>query len=158
MRLIFFFVAGVLACAVSRAQSTCVHRSGAILRSAPQATAPMSWKVPKYMPLAMTGQSRTGYIEVIDVDGQKHWASTKDVNSRLKCLVVAARKSKLRTGPGGEFAIAHAGVADKYSTFVDLGGEDGWTQVQDEMGDKAWINLDHVWKPSRRLRMSFEAD
>jgi uncharacterized protein YgiM (DUF1202 family) len=158
MRLIFFFlVLGVLGGSLAQAQtSLCVHRSGALLRSSPQASAPLSWKVPKYMPLKSTGFSKNGFYEVVDLDGQKHWASSNDVSSRLKCLVVSARTARLRTGPGSEFAVARAGVADRYSTFIDHGGEDGWTQVEDQDGEKSWINLDQVWKPSRRLRMSFD--
>jgi len=159
MRLTFFFCAWLMCFAsMSWADSLCVTKSGAVLRAEPQEKALMSWQVPKYMPLKSTGSRQNGFAEVIDVDGERHWASLRDVSAKMKCLVVRTRRSKLRTGPGINFAPSDLGVADRYGTFIDMGGEDEWTQVQDELGGRAWISLDHVWKPQKRMRMSFEAD
>jgi uncharacterized protein YgiM (DUF1202 family) len=155
--LIFFLVS--IASAGFAADSTfCVNKSGAILRSAPDSSAPQSWKVPKFMPLQGTGARKGAWVEVVDVDGQKHWANTKDLSPKITCLVVKARKVQLRTGPGAEYDPSPAGVADRYTTFLDLGGEDGWTQVEDEMGQRGWINLDQIWKPRKKMRMSFDGE
>lgn len=157
MRLIFFFCLGLFSAQSSAwAQIFCVQRAGAELRSSPSSSAQISWKVPLHMPLMGTGVKKNGYYEVTDVDGQKHWAASGDVTTQKKCLVVKAKKAKLRSGPGPEFGVSGLGVADRYYSFVDLGGEDGWTKVQDESGSQAWINLDQVWKPSHKLRMSFD--
>jgi SH3-like domain-containing protein len=110
------------------------------------------------MPLSITGKKQGPWIEVTDVDGQTHWANKRDVSSRMSCVVVKTNTTKLRAGPGKTFDMAGLGVVDKYSAFLDLGGEDGWTQVVDDAGEKAWVNLDHIWKPSKKLRMSFDPD
>lgn len=117
----------------------------------------MSWKVPRYMPLQPTGTTKGSWTEVSDVDGAKHWVQDRDVTTKLTCLVVKTKRSRLRLGPGSQFEMAPGGVADRYSAFVDKGGEDGWAQVEDEMGQKGWINLDQVWKPRRKVRLSFDS-
>lgn len=108
------------------------------------------------MPLAGTGKRQSGFIEVNDVDGQVHWVSGRDVSTAMTCVTVRARTSRLRLGPGKSFQASPLGIADRYTSFVDLGGEEGWTQVQDEDGEKAWVSLDHIWKPVRKTRMSFD--
>lgn len=109
------------------------------------------------MPLQATGTMKSGWAEVTDVDGVKHWVHHRDVSSRISCVVVRAKVSRLRLGPGSQFETAPAGIADRYSTFLDKGGEDGWAQVEDEMGQTGWINLDQVWKPHRKVRLSFDS-
>ena len=109
------------------------------------------------MPLQATGEKKGTWIEVSDVDGQKHWVSSHDVSTRLTCLVVSSKRARLRSGPGSKFETAPAGIADRYTPFVDLGGEDGWTMVEDEMGQRSWINLDQTWKAHRRFRVSFDS-
>ena len=155
--MIFFFLATSLALD-AYAQSFCVNKPGAVLRSAPQGSAPPSWKVPKFMPLLGTGEKKGSWYEVTDIDGQKHWANVHDVSTQMACVVVKVKKARIRTGPGNNFETSSNGVADRYSAFIDQGGEDGWTQVEDEMGQKGWVNLDQVWKPHRKMRMSFDGE
>lgn len=59
-------------------------------------------------------------------------------------------------GPGPKFE--KADLAEQGMVFMDMGGEDGWTQVQNAEGKRAWINLDHTWKPAARVRMSFSPE
>lgn len=109
------------------------------------------------MPLAATGKRRSGgWIQVRDMDGQVHWISSRDVTTSWNCVVVRTKSTRLRMGPGKQFQPSPLGLADKYSAFLDLGGEDGWTQIENDEGEKGWVNMDHLWKPSRMLRMSFE--
>lgn len=138
------------------AQSFCTNRGGVRLRRSANPKAEVSWRVARNMPLQGTGKRHGRWLEVRDVDGQKHWVASSDVSRQANCIVIKSRTSRLRTGPGSDFQASPLGQVDRYSTFVDLGGEDGWTQVEDDEGEKAWVNLDHVWKPSRRTRMSFE--
>lgn len=157
MKSLFAALVGItFALAAPRADALCVVRSGAVLRSAAAADATPSWKVPKYMPLQSTGQKKGSWIEVVDVDGQRHWVSSRDVSSRMICIVVKTKRARVRKGPGGKFEMSSLGVADRYSTFLDRGGEDGWTQVEDEAGQRGWIHLDQTWKPRRKVRISFD--
>jgi uncharacterized protein YgiM (DUF1202 family) len=138
------------------ASAVCVTKDGALLKSSPSATASTSWQVPKYMPLKDTGKSSGQYLEVLDLESERHWVRKSEITRKLNCLVVKSPITTLRTGPGDSYSRAPAGYADKYSAFQDHGGEDGWTQVQADDGRKAWINLDTTWKPSRTIRMRFE--
>lgn len=138
------------------ALAICISKSGARLRRAPTGRAEISWRVPKYMPLQVTGKRQSGWVEVRDVDNQVHWAQESDLSNQWTCAVVRTRTTRLRQGPGKHFQPSPLGQIDKYTTFVDLGGEDGWTQVENEEGEKGWANLDHLWKPTRRTRLSFD--
>jgi len=95
-------------------------------------------------------------LEVTDLENEKHWVNKSEVSTRTICLVVKASITTLRTGPGDHYPRSPAGYADRYSAFQDLGGEDGWTNVVSETGEKAWINLDTTWKPSRTMKMKFD--
>lgn len=155
MRLIFFFVP-LLFLSSAWSQLYCVTKSGAKLYSQASSSSQMTWQVPKFMPLVGTGARKNNFVEVKDVDGQKHWIASKEVTAQKRCLVVSSKRTRLRIGPGNKYSLSNLGVADRYYSFLDLGGEDGWTKIQDEYGGEAWVNLDHVWKPSHKLRMSFD--
>lgn len=150
------FVFTLAFAATSSAQSLCVVKGGAGLRRAPSSKSPISWKVPKYMPLMGTGKRQNGLIEVKDVDGQTHWISGREVTTSWNCVVVRTKATRLRTGPGKQFQPSPLGMADKYAAFLDLGGEDGWIQIENDEGEKGWANMDHLWKPMRKTRMSFD--
>ncbi len=141
-------------------QAYCVRKNGVELKKSPSAQAPTSWKVGKYMPLQGTGKTQSGYAQVRDMDGEEHWVRLRDVRVTTNCLVIRVRQSILREGPGERYPAATVASSDRYSPYKDLGnGEDGWTQVQDDMGSKAWVNLDHCWRPRMsKIRMSFEPD
>lgn len=111
------------------------------------------------MPLQGTGERKGSYIEVQDLEGQSHWVKRSEVSTKIRCLAIQTKTTRLRQGPGKNHPMAEVAVMSRYAPFKDLGGEEGWTQVEDDTGAKAWINLDHVWKPvGKRLRMSFEKD
>lgn len=103
-----------------------------------------------------TGKRQGSMVEVKDVDGQSHWVDPRQMTGSWNCVVVRAKSTRLRMGPGKQFQPSPLGLADRYSSFLDLGGEDGWTQIENDEGEKGWVNMDHLWKPSKRLRMSFE--
>lgn len=108
------------------------------------------------MPLLDTGKTSGEYLEVLDLEKEKHWVRKSEISRKMNCLVVKSPITTLRTGPGDDYSRAPASYADKYSAFLDHGGEDGWTMIQADDGQKAWINLDTTWKPSRTMRMRFD--
>jgi uncharacterized protein YgiM (DUF1202 family) len=139
------------------AQSFCVKNDNTLLHAKPSKKSAVSWRVSKFMPLQGTGKSKSGYIQVADVDGQLHWVLRKNVRHSNKCVVISTRRGVLRSGPGTHFSALENLPGERYSSYRDLGGEDGWTQVQDSHGRKGWINMDLIWKPiDSRFRMSFE--
>jgi hypothetical protein len=115
-----------------------------------------SIKVARYTPVNWTGKKESGWMEVKDMAGRTYWVRRNDLSFSMKCLSVQVQKSRLRTGPGTNFE--QAPVAQKGDTFLDLGGEDGWTRVENSKGEQAWINLDHTWRPASRKRMVFEPE
>ncbi|MGE0634610.1 MAG: SH3 domain-containing protein [Pseudobdellovibrionaceae bacterium] len=144
-----------LLCTEAGAQNVCTNKDGVKLREAPRATSKQSWVVGKFMPFQVVGRSGP-WLQVTDLQNQRHWVATSDVSSRTRCLVVANSTTALRKGPDRSHASAEPfAIADRYTPFKDLGGEDGWIKVQDSMGLQSWISLDAVWKPTMRTRVDF---
>ncbi len=113
-------------------------------------------KLPKFTPVSWTGKKERGWFEVQSFDKKNYWVRRSDLSFTTTCLQVKVSKSQLRTGPGSDFEKIQ--LAEKGAVFKDLGGEDGWTQVESPSGQRSWINLDHTWKPHSKLRMSFIND
>ncbi len=110
----------------------------------------------KYTPLTSTGNREGKWVEVQTKAGHLYWLRTQDLSRSMKCLEVSVQKSQTYLGPGRTFAPSK--VAERGEVFLDLGGEDGWTRVQNMAGEKTWIDLDHTWKPTSKVRMSFTPD
>lgn len=110
----------------------------------------------KYTPFKFAGKKERGWLEVQSMDGKTYWLRSRDVSFQLQCLSVRVNKSRMFEGPGPDFP--KLGVAEKGDSFLDLGGEDGWTRVRDADGNESWINLDHIWKVNSRVRMSFSPE
>jgi len=115
-----------------------------------------SVKLSQYTPLTWTGKKENGWMEVKAMSGRSYWVRRRDLSFSMKCLSVQVNQSRLRTGPGSQYE--RAPVAQKGDVFLDLGGEDGWTQVMNAKGEKAWINLDHTWRPASKMRMVFQPE
>jgi len=113
-------------------------------------------KISKYTPLTWTGKKEGRWLEVQNMFGQTYWVRGKDLSTSMHCLTVRVDQTRLYKGPGNEFE--KADLALKGEAFLDMGGEDGWTQVQNSEGKRAWINLDHIWKPQSTIRMTFTPD
>ncbi len=143
-------------CSFGFANPVCTTKAETFLKKTPSAKARISWRVGKYMPFMTTGKEEGGFLEVRDVDGQQHWISKRDVSQQVNCVVIKASSAKLKTGPGKSYDNSPLGLADKYTPFLDIGGEDGWTQVKDDSGIISWIQIDQLWRVRKKVRMSFE--
>ena len=131
----FLFLFIVFASGSAFAQAFCVSKPGVRLRKTASIKAPITWKVPRFMPLQGTGKRQGGWIEVRDVDSQTHWVTSSEVTTQQTCVVVRVGQTRLRQGPGKSFQASPLGLADRYMAFQDLGGEEGWTQIEDEDGE-----------------------
>lgn len=139
---------------VAEAQAYCVKRNEVSLYEKPNGKE--AYLAEKYTPLMGTGEKKSGFVEVKDLNGKTLWVRSKFVTTEYSCLIVKVTKSRLRTGPGTDFDASD--MSEKGQPFLDHGGEDGWTQVENTDGGKAWLNLDHAWKPRSKFRMSFDPD
>ncbi len=111
-------------------------------------------KLKKYTPLKLTGRKDGAWVESQDFSGRVGWVQSRDLSHKYQCVSVQVDRSSLRSGPGKEYGLDS--TVTRGASFLNLGGEDGWTRVQDAEGHVAWVNLDHLWRPTLRLRMSFE--
>lgn len=132
----------------------CTVFAGVPLRSKPSSKSE-SIKADKYTPLKWTGTEQGKFLQVEDFRGRRFWVNKKQVSEHISCLSVSSKKTKLRTGPGKEFETLPIQVS-LGDSFLDLGGEDGWTMVLTDSGERAWLNMDDTWKPfTNSMRMSF---
>jgi hypothetical protein len=113
-------------------------------------------KLLKFTPLTWTGKKQGRFFEVQTREGATVWIRKSHVSFTESCVLVRVEKSRMMKGPGKKFEKDR--LAQKGDSFLALGGEDGWTQVQDSNGNTAWINLDHIWRPSSKIRMSFSSE
>lgn len=138
----------------SVAQAFCVNASFAQLREGPGTKYPISWVVGRYMPLVEVAR-QGNWVQVADLDGQKHWIHRSLLTNTFQCLVVKGAYAQLRTGPGSHYPLAERKFADRYTPFRRFELREGWYEVQDSSGAKAWIHESLVWLPLKVLNINF---
>ncbi len=90
-----------------------------------------------------------------DLEKETHWVHKSLVSNSFSCLVIKSSIANLREGPAVSFKMSFFSPADKYTPFRDLGGEDGWYQIQDELGNVFWIYGGNIWKPTDIIQINF---
>lgn len=110
--------------------------------------------LPRYSPVTLTGEKKKTLVQVKDVAGRTGWIRSTKLKSKLNCIAISKNKTTLRSGPGTSYQLL--GESFRGEAYLDLGGEDGWTKVQNEKGQTFWVQIDATWKPSTTMRMSFE--
>lgn len=153
----FLFVLGLSAFANAQ-QAVCVRveKAGVFQNPNPKKAAKPLYEADKYTPMTFTGKREGRYMQVENYKGDNVWVRARDVSSNITCVTVRVGKSRLRKGPGDEFPKSE--LANQGQSYLDLGGEDGWTLVENTEGQKSWIQLEHIWRPTSRVRMSFTGD
>lgn len=127
------------------AEALCVSSKRANLRSGPGTNFDKTWEVFQYMPLRKLKKKGSWY-HVQDVEGDKHWISSKLVTSKYRCAVVKVDRANLRVGPGGNFKLNKKyPAAEKYASFRFLKSSGKWCQLKDEYGEKVWVFRKLVW-------------
>ena len=86
------------------------------LRKGPGAQFPISWKVARYMPFLRIDY-KNGWAKVQDLDGETHWALSRDLSSGLHCIVVKATVATLRQKPSSTAPASELKTADRYTPF-----------------------------------------
>ena len=137
---------------VSAAQAICVSSSTANLRAGPSSKSKITWTVAKYTPLIELSR-RGGWVEVQDMDGQKHWVHGSALSNKFICVSVRVPVARVRTSPNGE--VADIRQLDRYTPLkrIDINGE--WYEVESGWGPTYWIHESTVWRPVRVSNVNF---
>lgn len=135
-------------------QAVCAKSSLVTLKAEPSDKAKTSWKVAKYMPF-LRQEKKGAWIKVTDLDGISHWGKSRDFRTDQRCVVVKVAVAKLRAEPKAEAPTADIKTLDRYTPLKRLAEEGPWILVEDEMGNRAWINETNVWKPLAVTPISF---
>ena len=127
------------------AAGVCIKVERANLRSGPGAGYKKSWEVFRHMPFHEIGR-KGKWVEVEDVDGDKHWVFENLITSDYLCAVIKVDKANLRTGPGTEYK-PHSlyPSAEKYESFKYLQKKDKWVELEDVFGNHVWIFRTLIW-------------
>jgi len=135
-------------------QALCVVNDHVPLRTKPDGHSKVSWIVGKNMPLLEVDR-KGAWLQVKDLEGAKHWVHARNVTSRFNCVVVRARSTTLRSGPGPQFGQTDLGFVKKYATFKKIGRDEEWIKVQDSFGVIHWVNETAMWEPRNYSRITF---
>lgn len=107
------------------------------------------------MPLVQLDR-RGAWIKVQDLDGETHWAQSKDVTSKGRCVVVKALSTKLRIKPSSKAPTFEIPSVDRYTAFKRLESDpESWYWVEDEVGNRAWVRSTDVWRPVKVSNIGF---
>ena len=152
----FLFIFLTLIFSVSEASAVCVISSTANLRSGPGPNHPISWVVPKYMPLIEVKRVGNWYL-VEDLDGEQHYVYKSNVSasSKLKCVAVKVPTAKLRKGPGESSELADIRQVDRYTPFKRVDAVEAWYEVISSWGESYWIHESNVWRPVVTKKVQF---
>ena len=122
----------------------CIQEDEAKLRDEPSTKSNIAWEGIRYMPLKKVSK-QSGWYEVEDVDGKKHWIREDLVTNSYKCATIKDEYAYLRTGPGANFPKVKAEKGDKYLSFRLLGERNGFVKLEDQEGDEVWVAKKLVW-------------
>jgi len=139
-------LSGALLFASTPSFALCVDVPKANLRQGPGTQYEKSWQVYEYMPFKKIG-ARGNWLQVEDVDGDRHWILGNLVSERVRCAVVRANKANVRTGPGTQHAASSLGPVEKYYSFRVLEVRGDWVKVSDVVFDEAWVARHLLWMP-----------
>lgn len=135
-------------------KAVCVTSKTVQLRAAPNKKAAVTWQVGKYMPLKKISE-KSGWLQVEDVDGERHWVQKSAVSEKIVCAVVKSTQATLRQRPSGSAPAIESGAVDKYTPFKRVGREDSWVQLEDEYKTRSWANEKLLWWPVTRSSVHF---
>ena len=130
---------------LGNAEPVCAKKPVTLRKSAGDG-APVSWKVPRYMPFLRIGQ-KSGWSKLQDFEGEVHWARAGDVTTALRCVVVKANVANLHKDPSPGSPASDLKSVDRYTPLLRVADQGDWMQVKDEAGHLSWIQTAQVWKP-----------
>ncbi|MEW6678328.1 MAG: SH3 domain-containing protein [Pseudomonadota bacterium] len=128
------------------ASPVCVSVPEANLRQGPGTQFEKSWEVFKYMPFRQVGQ-QGDWLQVEDLDGDKHWIYRPLVSDGIKCAVVKSKEANVRNGPGTQHAKSALSPVERYYSFRITSQKGDWVQVEDEVFNAGWVHKSLLWMP-----------
>lgn len=132
----------------------CVNADKANLRSGPGTNYRKTWIVGQYTPLVKL-KSESGWYQVKDQDGEKHWVSKKIVDDEMSCISIKVNKTRLRKSPSFQAPYTVFSRVDRFSAFKVLRRDNTWFYVVDPWGQKGWLNIKKVWRPLKVMSVNF---
>lgn len=124
----------------------CVSIDGAALYEAATVKSRRTFYASKYFPLLELAY-KSGWFQVQDQDGEKHWIERRVVRKDWECVSVKSKRAPLRVAPAKDAKLGPVGYVDRYSAFQKLEREGAWLKVEDDFKKIYWVNETDVWEP-----------
>lgn len=124
------------------------------LRRGPGGSFAVSWKVARHMPF-LKMESKSGWVKVQDLDGEQHWAASRDLSSAYNCVVVKSSVATLRQEPSTGAPPVDLKTLDRYTPLKKIESQGEWIKVEYDAGQQAWIHESNVWKPVKISTVNF---
>ena len=150
----FILVFALLLPLLAHSQAVCVQTRYAQLRKGPGAKFAVSWTVGQLMPFMKVAE-QGAWSQVKDLDGQRHWITSKSLTQKYACAVVKTKQARLRTGPNPRAPASEPEVADRYTPFKKIDRNGQWIQVEDDHQTEFWISESNLWAPVMRTEVKF---
>lgn len=131
----------------------CVKAWQANLRKGPSSQYKKSWVVGQYMPLLRI-KKNGAWVQVKDMDGEKHWAHQSLLTRQISCVVVKSDFAYLRKGPSNKAAKHEMGLAEKYTSFKKVDERTHWVQVEDSNKRRFWVYRKNLWEAKRTSKIN----
>jgi SH3-like domain-containing protein len=136
------------------AQSVCSRSAVTVLRKGPGAKFDKSWVVAKYMPFLKL-ELKNGWIKLQDLEGQTHYGRAVDFTQSIRCVVIKSNTAETRQGPGTSFPYGDFKTLDRYTPLKRLNADNGWVEVENDLGLKSWVPESKVWHPVKVMGVKF---
>jgi SH3-like domain-containing protein len=154
MKFILLLLLGLAPGVAAQAQAVCTRSSVTVLRKDPSPKAEKSWLVGRYMPFLIV-EIKNGWLKVEDLEGQKHYGRAVDFSQKFRCVVIKTNTAETRQGPGVRFPYGDFKTLDRYTPLKRLDAQNGWVQVENDIGLKSWVLETKVWHPVKVQTLSF---
>ena len=135
---IFFFLAFT---SLAMAQRMAVAVKDANVRSGPETTYDILWKVEKYHPVKVLGKQGK-WVKFQDFEGDHAWIK-KSLLNKTNTVITTKSKCNVRSGPGKNNPVVFR--AEKGVPFRVLKKKGRWLKIQHLDGSKGWIYNSLVW-------------
>ena len=139
--LIFLVVLIAITAGTAMAERLTITAPVANIRSAPNTTSDILWKVEKYYPIFVTKKSGSWY-QFQDFEKDSGWVH-KSLVGKVKAVITKKDRCNVRSKPGTKEKILF--TVEKGIPFKVLQSKDSWLNVEHADGDKGWIHRSLVW-------------
>lgn len=134
----------------------CVTEAKVALKAEPKNQAKVLQQLALHQPLKITKKSNTpDYYFVETMNKKRGYVLRSKTLFGRTCYQSNIANKYLRSSPQKKMS-ARLRSIKKGETFLQIGADDGWVELESSTGEKVWIEVGSLWQPTSQMRLSFE--